>query len=140
MSELKSTEDVVIATTLMDKMTHFESEHRPFINLFIRPMLMLIVFLAVGYYTMWMSTNYVKQEKFTTIIEKQAIVDKQQDETAKARFEVIQTKLDTVINNQTAFIEQLKSYNQLMTAYQKQMDSMNDRVIYLERQHKGNQE
>jgi hypothetical protein len=140
MSELKATEEVLVATTLVDKMTKFESEHRPFINLFIRPMLMLIVFLAVGYYTMWMSTNYVKQEKFTAILEKQNATDKQQDETAKARFEVIQTKLDTVINNQTAFIEQLKSYNQLMTAYQKQMDSMNDRVIYLERYHKGNQQ
>jgi hypothetical protein len=138
MSDLKNAEETaIVATNILDKMTNFESEHRPFINLFIRPMLMLIIFLAVGYYTMWMSTNYVKQEKFTALIEKQVYTDKQQDETAKARFEVIQTKLDTVINNQTAFIEQLKSYNQIMAGYQKQMDSVNDRIMWLERQRKG---
>jgi hypothetical protein len=131
-------EEPIVSNNIIDKMNNFENQHRSFINLFIRPIFMLIIFLAVGYYTMWMSTNYVKQEKFTAIIEKQVTTDKQQDETAKARFEVIQTKLDTVINNQTAFIEQLKSYNQLMGAYQKQMDSVNDRIIWLERQNKNN--
>lgn len=140
MSELEEASKALTTVTLVDKLTNFEDKHRPFLNLVLRPLLMLVVFLSVGYYTMWMSTNYVKQEKLTSIIEKQVFTDKQQDETAKARFDVIQTKLDTVINNQTAFIEQLKAYNQLMAAYQKQMDSVNDRIIYLERYHKGNQQ
>ena len=138
MSDLDVASKALSTVSMVDKLTRFEDDHRPFINLIIRPMLMLIIFLAVGYYTMWMATNYVKQEKFTAIVEKQVSTDKQQDETAKARFEVIQTKLDTVINNQTAFIEQLKSYNQIMGAYQKQMDSVNDRLMWLERQKKDN--
>jgi hypothetical protein len=138
MSDLDVAAKALSTVSMVDKLTTFEDNHRPFINLIIRPMFMLIIFLAVGYYTMWMATNYVKQEKFTAIIEKQVATDKQQDETAKARFEVIQTKLDTVINNQTAFIEQLKSYNQVMSTYQKQMDSVNERLMWLERQKKDN--
>lgn len=136
MSDLDVASKALTTVSMVDKLTTFEDNHRPFINLIIKPMLMLIIFLAVGYYTMWMATNYVKQEKFTALVEKQLATDRQQDETAKARFEVLQTKLDTVINNQTAFIEQLKSYNQIMGTYQKQMDAVNDRLIWLERQNK----
>ena len=139
MSDIESAAKALSTVTLVDKMTDFEGKHRPFINLILRPLLMIVIFLAVGYYTMWMSTNYVKTEKMDAFLSKQTQLDKEQDETAKVRFDVIQSKLDTVINNQTAFIEQLKAYNQLMAAYQKQMDSVNDRVIYLERYHKGNQ-
>jgi hypothetical protein len=121
------------AVSMVDKMTTFEDKHRPFINLIIRPMFMLIVFLAVGYYTMWMTTNYVKTDKFVDYSEKQIAEDKQQDEMSKNRFEITQSKLDVVINNQTAFTEQLKAYNQVMGSYQKQMDSFNERIIYLER-------
>ncbi|NBO98715.1 MAG: hypothetical protein EBU90_01115 [Proteobacteria bacterium] len=124
--------------TFIDKLTTFEGNHRSFINLILRPMLMLIIFLAVGYYTMWLSTNYVKADKFAAYIEKQIQADKQQDEVAKSRFEITQTKLETIINQQVAYTEQLKAYNQLMANYQKQMDSMNDRVMYLERWHRDN--
>ena len=135
MSDIETAAKALSTVSLVDKMTDFEGKHRPFLNLILRPLLMIVIFLAVGYYTMWMSTNYVKTEKMETILQKQSETDKQQDETAKARFDVIQSKLDTVINNQTAFIEQLKAYNQLMAAYQKQMDSVNDRIIWLERKH-----
>lgn len=135
MSDIESAAKALSSVTLVDKMTDFEGKHRPFLNLILRPLLMIIIFLAVGYYTTWMSTNYVKTEKMDAFISKQSQLDKEQDETAKARFDVIQSKLDTVINNQTAFIEQLKAYNQLMAAYQKQMDSVNDRIIWLERKH-----
>lgn len=130
MSDIDIAEKTV---TMVDKLTTFEDKHRPFFNLIIRPMLMLIVFLAVGYYTMWMTTNYVKTDKFVDYSEKQIAEDKQQDEMSKNRFEITQSKLDVVINNQTAFTEQLKAYNQVMGSYQKQMDSFNERIIYLER-------
>jgi hypothetical protein len=130
MSDIDIAEKTV---TMVDKLTTFEDKHRPFFNLIIRPMLMLIVFLAIGYYTMWMTTNYVKTDKFVDYSEKQIAEDKQQDEMSKNRFEITQSKLDVVINNQTAFTEQLKAYNQVMGSYQKQMDSFNERIIYLER-------
>lgn len=124
--------------TFIDKLTTFEGNHRSFINLILRPMLMLIIFLAVGYYTMWLSTNYVKADKFAAYIEKQIQADRQQDEIAKNRFEITQTKLETIINQQVAYTEQLKAYNQLMANYQKQMDSVIDRVVYLERSQRDN--
>jgi hypothetical protein len=111
----------------IEKLNVFEQRHRPFINLIIKPLLTVTLFLAVGYYTMWMSTTYVKQDNFRTYTEKQ-------DEIFKNRFEVTQSKLETIINNQTAFAEQLKSYNQLSSIFQKQLDNLNDKVTYLERQ------
>jgi hypothetical protein len=51
----------------------------------------------------------------------------------KSRFDITQTKLETIINQQTIFNEQLKTFNTLTASYQKQIDSLNDRIIYLER-------
>ena len=100
---------------------------------------MLIIFLAIGYYTMWMSTNYVKQDKFGEYMKIQQETDKRQDENDKIRFEATQAKLETIINNQTSFTEQLKAYNQLMANYQKQLDNNNDRIMWLERRTKDRQ-
>jgi hypothetical protein len=82
---------------------------------------------------MWLSTNYVRQDKFTEYVEKQISADKQQDENAKSRFDITQTKLETLISQQLIFNEQLKTYNTLMSSYQKQLDLLNERVLYLER-------
>ncbi len=117
----------------MDKFNDFENKHRAFINLVIKPLLTLIAFLSMGYYTMWLSTNYVRQDKFNAYVEKQLAFDKQQDELLKSRFDITQTKLETIINQQTIFNEQLKTFNTLTASYQKQIDSLNDRIIYLER-------
>jgi len=117
----------------IEKLNVFESRHRPFINLIIKPLLTMTVFLAVGYYTMWMSTTYVKQDKFVDYMKQQIELDKKQDEILKTRFEVTQGKLEIIINNQVSFTEQLKTYNQLLGGFQKQLDNIDSRVTYLER-------
>ena len=118
---------------IIDFLNQFESKHRAFISLILRPLFMLLMFLSVGYYTMWLSSTYVKQTQLAQYIEKQDTEDAKQDELAKTRFEIVQTKLDSLINQQTIYTEQLKSYNQLLGNQQKQMDSLNERVTYLER-------
>ena len=123
--EIKKTEEAIIATDFFGKLTKFEGKHGTFMNIIFRPVLMLIIFLAVGYYTMWMSTNYVKQDKFIEYSEKQ-------DKLMQSRFDVIQVKLDTVINNQTAYVEQLKAFTQLQAGQQRQLDSVGERLIWLE--------
>lgn len=117
----------------IEKLNFFEQKHRPFINLIIKPLLTVTVFLAVGYYTMWMSTTYVKQDKFSEYMKQQIELDKKQDEVLKNRFEVTQGKLEIIINNQTSFTEQLKAYNQLLGGFQKQLDNLDSRLTYLER-------
>ena len=82
---------------------------------------------------MWMSTNYVRSDKFSQYVEKQIQSDKTQDEIFKNRFEITQTKLETIINQQIAYTEQLKAYNQLLSNFQKQVDSIDNRLMYLER-------
>ena len=117
----------------MEKFNKFENKHSAFINIVIKPLLTLIAFLGIGYYTLWLSTNYVKQDRFTAYVEKQFAADKQQDELAKTRFDVLQTKLETIINQQTIFNEQLKTYNTVLLSYQKQIDSLNERILFIER-------
>jgi len=133
-----SVENGLSAVSFIDKLSLFENKHRPFLDLILRPLLMLVVFLAVGYYTLWMSTNYVKADKFAAYIEKQIISDKEQDEVSKTRFDIIQTKLETIINQQVSYTEQLKAYNQLLSNFQKQVDSLDSRLMYLERNQKSN--
>lgn len=118
---------------VIDFLNQFESKHRAFISLILRPLFMLLMFLSVGYYTMWLSSTYVKQTQFGQYIEKQDVEDAKQDELAKTRFEVVQTKLDAIINQQTIYTEQLKSVNQLMVNQQKDVDDLNERVTYIER-------
>lgn len=117
----------------ISKFNILEEKHRAFINLIIKPLMSLIIFLSVGYYTMWLSTNYVRQDKFFDFVEKQTKADEQQDDSSKARFEVTQTKLETIINQQVAYTEQIKTLNAMLLSYQKQVDELNDRILYLER-------
>jgi hypothetical protein len=118
---------------IVNKFNEIEEKHRAFINLVIKPLMTLIVFLSVGYYTMWLSTNYVRQDNFSKFVEKQYIADEQQDNQSKNRFEIIQSKLETIINQQVAYNEQIKTINSLLSSYQKQHDTLNERLLYLER-------
>jgi peptidoglycan hydrolase CwlO-like protein len=122
-----------IMPNFISKFNILEEKHRAFINLIIKPLMSLIIFLSVGYYTMWLSTNYVRQDKFFDFVEKQTKADEQQDDSSKARFEVTQTKLETIINQQVAYTEQIKTLNAMLLSYQKQVDELNDRILYLER-------
>lgn len=120
-------------SNIIDLLNGFENKHRAFISLILRPLFMLLMFLSVGYYTMWLSSTYVKQTQFGQYIDKQDVEDAKQDELAKTRFEIVQTKLDSIINQQTIYTEQLKSINQLISNQQKDVDSLNERITYLER-------
>lgn len=117
----------------ISKFNILEEKHRAFINLIIKPLMSLIIFLSVGYYTMWLSTNYVRHDKFNVFIEKQTKADERQDDNSKARFELTQTKLETIINQQVAYTEQIKTLNSMLISYQKQVEALHDRILYLER-------
>ena len=82
---------------------------------------------------MWLSTNYVRHDKFNDFIEKQTKADERQDDNSKARFELTQTKLETIINQQVAYTEQIKTLNSMLMSYQKQVEALHDRILYLER-------
>jgi hypothetical protein len=133
MSEIDPPTGETEPKSIVDKLVVFELTHRAFLNVVFKPLLTVMVFLAMGYYTMWLSTNYVKADKFTAYVEKQIQSDKVQDEILKTRFEITQTKLETIINQQTAYTEQLKAYNQVLSNFQKQVDSIDSRLVYLER-------
>lgn len=120
-------------TDFLNKLNKFEEKNKALINLILKPVLTLTVFLAVGYYTLWMSTSYVKQDKFSAYIDKQIASDKEKDDVFKTRFDLTQNKLETIINQQSIFTEQLKTYNALIISHQKQMDSFGERLLFVER-------
>ena len=98
-------------------------------SLYIKPAVMLVAFVIFSYVTLWMGQNYVTNEKFGQYVDKQVKSDERQDEDAKKRFEVTQAKLETIINQQVSYSEQLKAYNTIMISIQKQVDSIDNRVI-----------
>jgi hypothetical protein len=109
-----------------DKVSFFEEKHRSFINLFLKPLIVALSFLCVGYYTSWLSSNYVKKELFEKYIEKQ-------DKLYESRFEITNTKLETIIAQQITFSEQFKLLNLQISSTQKNLDSINERITYIER-------
>jgi hypothetical protein len=100
--------------------------HTSLIPSLIKPILVFISFLAIGYYTLWMSSNYVKRETFESYIDKQ-------DEMMKTKFDIIQNKLETIINQQIVTSEQFKNLNLILNTQQKSLDSVNERLTFLER-------
>jgi hypothetical protein len=109
-----------------DKVSYFEEKHRSFINLFLKPLIAALAFLCIGYYTSWLSSNYVKKELFEKYIEKQ-------DKLYESRFEITNTKLETIIAQQITFSEQFKLLNLQISSTQKNLDSINERITYIER-------
>lgn len=100
---------------------------------YIKPAVMLVAFMIFSYITLWMGQHYVTNEKFGEYVKIQTDSDKKQDLDAQRRFEVTQAKLETIINQQVAYTEQLKAYSQMVISIQKQVDTIDNRVIYLER-------
>lgn len=113
-----------------DKISSFEHKHRSFINLFVKPIIAAFVFLAIGYYTSWLSENYVKKEIFEKFIERQ-------EEVINGKFEIADSKLETIISQQVMFNEQFKSLNNQLNNTQKNVDMINERLTYLERYYHG---
>jgi hypothetical protein len=99
----------------------------------IKPAIMIIAFMIFSYATLWMGQHYVTNDKFGEYVSKQIDNDRKQDEQAEKRFEITQAKLETIINQQVSYSEQLKAYNTIMISMQKQLDNIDNRVIYLER-------
>jgi hypothetical protein len=105
-------------------------------NILLKPALTILGVVLLGFVTMWMSINYVKQDQFAQYVQQQLDADKKQDVVSSERFEIIQSKLELIINQQTSYTEQLKAYNQVILGIQKQVDSLDDRVKYIERSDK----
>jgi hypothetical protein len=101
----------------------------------IKPAIMVFGFMVFSYVTLWMGQHYVTNDKFGEYVERQLKSDERQDEEARKRFEITQAKLETIITQQVSYSEQLKAYNTIMVSIQKQVDNIDNRVIYLERYH-----
>lgn len=96
------------------------------IGAIIKAILGFFIFLCVGYYTMWLSNNYVKRETFEAYTTKQ-------DQLLTSRFDSIQNKLEIIINKQTITTEQFKNFNVILESQQKTLDNLSDRVTFMER-------
>jgi hypothetical protein len=116
---------------LFDKLSVFEEKHRSFINLIVKPLIAAVVFLFIGYYTSWLSSNYVRRELFESYIDKQ-------DQLLQSRFDITNSKLETIISQQITFSEQFKTLNLQIASTQKHLDSINERITYLERLYHNN--
>ena len=122
----------------LDPISHLDSfSNNKWYGPFIKPAVMVVAFMMFSYATLWMGQHYVTNDKFGEYVRAQVDSDKRQDNDAQKRFEITQTKLETIINQQVSYTEQLKAYSQLMVGIQKQVDNIDNRVIYLERSGRG---
>ena len=119
----------------MDKNSNEESEHEYYkipkihssvFNNIIKPIIGFFIFLCIGYYTLWLSSNYVKKETFDDYIRKQ-------DQLLTSRFDTIQSKLETILGQQIITTEQFKNLNIILSTQQKSLDNISERVTFLER-------
>lgn len=119
----------------MDKNSNEETEqnyykipkiHSSVFSNIIKPIIGFFIFICVGYYTLWLSTNYVKKETFDDYTRKQ-------DQLLASRFDSIQSKLETILGQQIITTEQFKNLNIILSNQQKSLDNISERVTFLER-------
>jgi len=118
------------SSDFISKFNKFETRHRAFISVVIKPIFVIITFLAVGYYTLWMESTYLRQDKFQTYLDKQ-------ENFLQTQFELTQSKLENIMQTQLVYAEQLKGYNTVVSGLQKQLDQISERTTYLERYYKN---
>jgi hypothetical protein len=99
----------------------------------IKPAVMVFCFVIFSYATLWMTQHFVTQDRFSVYVERQIESDKHAAEESQKRFELTQAKLETIINNQGIFSEDLKHINQTEAGLDKRMDNLDQRLIYIER-------
>ena len=73
-----------------------------------------------------MSANYVKRDAFEAYTTKQ-------DQLLNSRFDLIQNRLESILNQQIVTSEQFKNLNLILNTQQKSLDTLNDRLTFLER-------
>jgi hypothetical protein len=117
----------------LNPINHLDIPNNKWYSFLIKPAVMLITFIIFSYATLWMGQHYVTNEKFGEYVKAQVESDKKQDSEAQKRFEITQAKLETIINQQVSYTEQLKAYNLMLVSIQKQVDGVDNRLIYLER-------
>ena len=118
-----------------DPITHIDnpSANSKWYSIFIKPAIMVFCFVVFSYVTLWLGQHFVTQDRFSVYVERQIENDKHMAEEASKRFEVTQAKLETIINNQSIFSEDLKHINQTEAGLDKRMDNLDQRLIYIER-------
>jgi hypothetical protein len=119
----------------LDPFTHLDnpSGSNKWYTMFIKPAVMVVAFMMFSYATLWMGQHFVTQDKFAVYVERQIENDKNVAAESEKRFDVTQTKLETIINNQSVFTEDLKHINQTEAGLDKRMDNLDNRLIYIER-------
>jgi len=100
--------------------------HPAIMGTLLKGVLGFFAFICIGYYTLWLSSNYVKKETFDAYTTKQ-------DQILNSRFDIIQNKLEVILNQQIITTEQFKNLNVILTTQQKSLDNLNDRLTFLER-------
>ena len=100
--------------------------HPAIMGTLLKSVLGFFAFICIGYYTLWLSSNYVKKETFDAYTTKQ-------DQVLNSRFDIIQNKLEVILNQQIITTEQFKNLNLILGTQQKSLDNLNDRLTFLER-------
>lgn len=100
---------------MLDKISEFCNKYGAIINYVIKPLLSLVVALAIGGYVLWLDTHYVPVKKFAEYSE------------------VTNKKLDIIMQNQLVFTEQYKMVNFQILEIKDANKLFDERLRYVER-------
>ena len=118
-------------------LNEFIEKNKNTVETIFKPLLVAVLLscmgIATGGFTVWMAQKFVAQTDFNEYIAKSEALDKTKEEVYAKRFELTQARLETIINSQTSFTEQLKSFNLFLVGLQDQDKDFAQRLLYLER-------
>jgi len=127
-------------TNLPEKIKRIEENYRPIIAWIIKPLVVILISIGLFAHTAWFDQRYLSNNSFKGYIEKQEVLmqarTNMQIENDKIFLQAqkeVNLRLDTIIQNQGQYTEQLRAFNQLSDINRRTVERLEDRMGSVER-------
>lgn len=127
---------MTLSQGFLAKLNDLNSKYKALFDWVIKPIAVSIFALLFWSYTLWLDSHYVANGQFQKYVTSQEEVIKSQKLVVETQNNNINSKLENILQNQTQFTEQMKTLNLIWGNQQKQIQSVEDRVLYIERNKK----
>ena len=130
---------------LPEKIKRIEEDYRPIIGWIIKPLVVILISIGLFAHTAWFDQRYLSNNSFKIYIERQEVLmqarTNRQIENDKIFLQAqkeVNLRLDTIIQNQGQYTEQLRAFNQLSDINRRTVERLEDRMGSVERDLRDN--
>jgi len=131
--------------SLPEKIKRIEEDYRPIIGWIIKPLVVILISIGLFAHTAWFDQRYLSNNSFKIYIERQEVLmqarTNRQIENDKIFLQAqkeVNLRLDTIIQNQGQYTEQLRAFNQLSDINRRTVERLEDRMGSVERDLRDN--